>query len=281
MNQTAEPPPILHSSFIIHHSECVMAGHSHWAKIKRAKGANDAKRGKMFSKIARKIIVAARNGGGDPSMNIALRYAIEEGRSVNMPNEAVARNIARGTGTAEGVSYEEVTYEAFFGSAGLIIETLTDNRTRTVGEVRVIVEKRGGKMAPANAVTYMFAKKAVIVVARFVDKEVGRKTVREEIKEDAVMEAAMEAGAEDFLPGDETYEVRAAIGDLEPLKKALADKGFKIESAEIASIPSSTVSLDAESARKLLEIVEVLEDNDDVQKVYHNAEIPDEVMAGA
>lgn len=256
-----------------------MAGHSHWAKIKRAKGANDAKRGKLFSKIARKIIVAARNGGGDPAMNIPLRYAMDEARSVNMPNEAVQRNIARGTGEAGGNAYEECTYEAFYvNGAALLVDCLTDNRNRTIGEVRSIIEKRGGKMAPTGAVGYMFAKKGVIIVARFVDRQEGRKTVKEEVKEDAVMETALEAGAEDFNPGEEAYEIRTGVTEFDAVKKALADKGFKVESAEIASIPSSTVDLDVETARKALELVDALEDNDDVQKVFHNINVPDAAL---
>lgn len=258
-----------------------MAGHSHWAKIKRAKGANDAKRGKMFSKIARKIIVAARNGGGDPSMNIPLRYAMDEARSVNMPNDAVQRNIARGTGEAGGVNYEECAYEAFYGSAGIIVEALTDNRNRTVGEVRAVIEKRGGKWAVSGAVKNNFVKKGVIIVPRFVERQEGRKTVKDEVKEDTVMEIALEAGAEDFLPSDESYEIRTPLGELEAVKNALTAKGVKTESAEVVSLPLSTVTLDAESTRKALAMVDALEDNEDVQKVFYNFEVTDEALAGA
>lgn len=259
-----------------------MSGHSHWSKIKRAKGANDARRGRMFSKIARKIINAARQGGPDPMMNIPLRYAIDEAHSVNMPNDAVDRNIKRAVGEAGGASFEELTYEAFAsGGAALLIETLTDNRNRTIGEVRAIVEKRGAKMAPAGAVSYMFPKRGVLVVPRKVVTETGRRSdaVTTEQAEDAVMEAALDAGAEDFIASDDSYEIRTSVSGFEAVKKALETKKFKWDSAEIAAVPTSTVQLDAEAGRKALGIVDALEDHEDVQKVYFNFEVPDEVMA--
>jgi YebC/PmpR family DNA-binding regulatory protein len=259
-----------------------MAGHSHWAKIKRAKGANDARRGRMFSKIARKIINAARQGGPDPGMNIPLRYAIDEAHAVNMPNEAIDRNIKRATGEAGGVSFEEITYEAFTpGGAAMLIETLTDNRNRTVGEVRSLLEKRGAKLAPNGAVSFMFPKRGVIVVPKSITSETGRRhqTVTVAQAEDAVMEAALEAGAEDFITGDDAYEVRTSVAGFEAVKKALADRKFKWDSAEIAAVPTATVPLDVETGRKALAIVDALEEHDDVQKVWFNFEVPDEAMA--
>jgi YebC/PmpR family DNA-binding regulatory protein len=259
-----------------------MAGHSHWAKIKRAKGANDAKRGRLFSKIARKIINATRQGGPDPGMNIPLRYAIDEAHSVNMPNDAIDRNIKRAVGEAGGVSFEEITYEAFAsGGAALLIETLTDNRNRTIGEVRAVIEKRGGKMAPAGAVSFSFPKRGVIVLPRQIVVETGRRNQTTTVvqAEDAVMEAALEAGAEDFIVSPESFEIRTAPAALEAVKKALAEKKFKWDSAEIAAVPTNTVTLDLEGGRKALAMVEALEDHDDVQKVYFNFEVPDEAMA--
>jgi len=256
-----------------------MAGHSHWAKIKRAKGANDAKRGRSFSKIARKIIVAARNAGADPNFNIPLRYAIDEARSVNMPTDAIDRNIKRAVGEAGGVSYDELTYEAITpGGAAILVETLTDNRNRTIGEVRTIIEKRGGKMAPTNAVAYMFPKKGVIIVAREYEVEAAKRreaATKVKVDEDKLMETALNAGAEDFIPQDEVFEIRTGVAEFEPVRKALADAGFKWETAEITSVPTTTVTLDAETGKRVAAMIDALEDNDDVQKVHSNYEAPD------
>src|SRR3954452_5543496 len=242
-----------------------MAGHSHWAKIKRAKGANDAKRGKVWSKIARKIIIAARNGG-DPRDNLALRYTIDEAKAANMPKHTIENAIAKGTGELGGENYEPVTYEAYApGGVALLIEGLTNNPSRTAPDLRSILEKNGGNLAARGAVSFQFPKQGIITIKA------------DAIAEDALLEAALEAGAEDVKNEGEVYEVITTPVAFMRVKDALSAQNIPIEAGEITNMPNNTVGVDAEPAQRLLKLIDALEDNDDVQTVSHNAEIPESV----
>jgi YebC/PmpR family DNA-binding regulatory protein len=242
-----------------------MAGHSHWAKIKRAKGANDAKRGKVWSKIARKIIIAARNGG-DPRDNLSLRYTIDEAKAANMPKNTIENAIAKGTGELGGENYEPVTYEGYApGGVALLIEGLTNNPSRTAPDLRSILEKNGGNLAARGAVSFQFTKQGVITVKA------------DAITEDALLEAALEAGAEDVKNEGEVYEVITTPVAYLKVKDALAAVKIAIEASEITQMPNSTVPVGAEQGQKLLKLIDALEDHDDVQSVSHNAELPESV----
>lgn len=242
-----------------------MAGHSHWAKIKRAKGANDAKRGKIWSKIARKIIIAARNGG-DPRDNLALRYVIDEAKGANMPKDTITNAIKKGTGELGGENYETVTYEAYApGGVALMIEALTNNRSRTAPDLRSMLEKNGGNLATSGAVAFQFTKQGVITIKS------------DAIAEDALLEAALEAGAEDVRNEGEVYEVITTPTTYLKVKEALAAANIPVEASEITQMPNNTVPVSAEQGQKLLKLIDTLEDHDDVQSVSHNAEIPESV----
>jgi len=242
-----------------------MAGHSHWAKIKRAKGANDAKRGKVWSKIARKIIIAARNGG-DPRDNLALRYTIDEAKAANMPKHTIENAIAKGTGELGGENYEPVTYEAYAPhGVALLIEGLTNNPSRTAPDLRSILEKNGGNLASRGAVAFQFTKQGVITVKA------------DATGEDALLELALEAGAEDVKNEGEVYEVITTPTAYLKVKDAIAAAKIPVEAAEITQMPSSTVPVGADAAQKLLKLIDALEDHDDVQSVSHNAELPESV----
>ena len=242
-----------------------MAGHSHWAKIKRAKGANDVKRGKVWSKIARKIIIAAKSGGGNPAENLSLRYTIEEAKASNMPKDTIANAIKKGTGELGGENYETALYEGYApGGVAIIIDALTNNRARTAPEVRNIFEKAGGNMGTSGSVAFQFTKLGVITVRAHA------------IDEDALMELALEAGAEDVKNEGEVYEVLTSPVAFHRVKDAVSAKAA-VEAAEITYLPQNTVAIDAERAQQLLKLVDALEDNDDVQSVSHNAEVPDSV----
>jgi YebC/PmpR family DNA-binding regulatory protein len=243
-----------------------MAGHSHWAKIKRAKGANDAKRGKIWSKIARKIIIAARNGG-DPRDNLSLRYTIDEARAANMPRETIEKAIKKGTGELGGENYEAATYEGYGpGGVAMIIEALTNNRARIAPELRKIFEVNGGNLAASGAVSFVFNKRGVIAVKA------------DGVEEDRLMELALEAGAEDVVSSSEVFEVQTSPTAFHKVKDAIAAGGISVEAAEITYLPTTMVAVDAEQAQRVLKLVDALEDNDDVQSVSHNAEMPE--MAG-
>ena len=247
-----------------------MAGHSHWAKIKRAKASNDAKRGRVWSKLARKIIVAARVGGGKPDENLQLRYAIDEAKAENMPNDTIDRAIKKGTGELGGEAYEPVTYEGYGpGGVAFLIDCLTDNRNRTAPEMRKIFERSGGQLGATNCVAWMFEHKGSLVVSA------------DRIDEDALVEIAVEAGADDVQADGDVYEVVCSPAAFSAVKQALADQNVETESAELAMLPRNTVQVDAEGARKVLALMEAFEDHDDVQNVYANFDIPDEVMAEA
>ncbi len=245
-----------------------MSGHSHWARIKRKKAVIDARRGKEFSKVARIIIVAARRGGGDPDMNLSLRYAIDKAKSINMTNDAIDRAIKRGTGEGAGVNYEEVVYEGFGpGGVAVFCEGLTDNRNRTAGEVRKTFEMRGGSLGGPNSVAWMFDKKGVLSVPAAA------------VAEERLFEIAVEAGADDVQSGEEVFEITTSPVAFDAVKKALADAGVEAASAELTMVPQNTVKLDAEIGARVLRLVEDLEENEDIQNVYANFDIPDEVMA--
>ncbi len=245
-----------------------MSGHSHWAGIKHKKAANDAKRGKLWSKIARLIIVAAKAGGGDPAQNLSLRYAIDKAKDGNMPKDTIEKAIKKGTGELGNISYEEVLYEGYApGGVAIMVEALTDNRNRTAPEIRKIFEKKGGQMGTSGCVNYMFSKKGVILVNA------------EGIDEDAIMEVALGAGAEDVLNEGEVFEISCSTEAYTELKNAIEAAQFKIESAELSMIPENTIVVtDSETARKILDMVEMFEDQDDVQNVYSNFDISDEIM---
>ena len=241
-----------------------MAGHSHWSKIKRAKGANDAKRGKIWSKIARKIIIAAK-GGADPRDNLSLRYVIDEAKAVNMPKDTIEKAIAKGSGELGAENFESVTYEGYApGGVAILVEALTNNRSRTAPEMRTIFERHGSNLATSGSVAFQFNKHGVI-------------TIRADgVAEDELIEAALDAGAQDVKNESEVYEVITSPAEYLKVKEALAK--YPTEAAEITNMPANTVALDGEAAQKLLKLIDALEDNDDVQSVSHNAEIPESVV---
>lgn len=242
-----------------------MAGHSHWSKIKRAKGATDAKRGKFWSKISRKIIIAAKNGG-DPRDNLALRYVIDEAKAANMPKDTIEKAIKKGTGELGAENYESVTYEAYAPhGVAMIIEGLTNNPARTAPDLRVILEKNGGNLAKSGAVSFQFTKQGVITIKC------------DAIDEDKLMELALEAGAEDVKNQGEVFEVITTPVAYLKVKEAIETAKIAVEAGEIAQMPNNTVPIDAAAAAKLLKLIDLLEDNDDVQSVSHNAEVPESV----
>ena len=242
-----------------------MAGHSHWSKIKRAKGATDAKRGKVWSKIARKIIIAAK-GGGDPRDNLALRYVIDEAKAANMPKDTITNAIKKGTGELGGENYEPVTYEGYApGGVALLVEGLTNNRARTAPEMRSILEKHGGNFASTGSVSFQFTKQGVIAIKSSATDE------------DALLELALDAGAEDVRNEGEVFEVITTPTAYQKVKDAIEKANIPIEASEITNLPSNTIALNEEAAQKLLKLIDALEDNDDVQNVSHNAEIPESV----
>jgi YebC/PmpR family DNA-binding regulatory protein len=245
-----------------------MAGHSHWAKIKRAKGATDAKRGKLWSKIARKIIIAARNGG-DPRDNLSLRYTIDEAKAANMPKDTIANAIKKGTGELGGENYESIQYEGYApGGVALIIDGLTNNRARTAPELRKIFEVNGGNLANSGAVAFQFNKRGVIAIKA------------DATSEEKLMEIALDAGAEDVTnEGGEAYEVLTSPTLFHKVRDAITAANIAIEASEVTNLPTSTVPVDAETAQRVLKLIDALEDNDDVQSVSHNAELPESVTA--
>jgi YebC/PmpR family DNA-binding regulatory protein len=241
-----------------------MAGHSKWAKVKTFKGAIDAKRGKIFSKLAREITIATKIGGGDPDMNPRLRMALFRCRGANMPKDNIDRAIKKGTGGGEGADYVDLTYE-IYGPHGVAIlaELTTDNRNRTSAEIRSIVTKAGGSIATAGSVSRLFQRKGQIIVAR------------EAAEEDSLMEVALEAGAEDFKAETEGYEIITEPGKFEAVHRAVEARGIKCEGAEVTSLPVTTVPLLADAVGVVNRLIEALEDNEDVKEVYTNAEFPD------
>lgn len=244
-----------------------MSGHSKWKTNKGKKGIADAKRGATFTKIIKELVVVARDGGGNPDTNPRLRAIMQKAKEANMPSDNVKMAIKRGTGELPGVVYESVMYEAYGpGGVAILIDSLTDNKNRATAELRNIMSKRGGNMAGAGSVSWMFTQKGYISVAK------------DKIKEDELMNIVLDAGAEDMKHEDNLYEIYTSVQDLEKVKQALQDKGVKWEDAELTMIPSSTVKVTGNEARQVLALVEALEDHDDVQQVYANFDIPDEIM---
>ena len=245
-----------------------MSGHSKWSTIKRKKGAADAKRGAMFTKVTKEMITAARLGGGDPSMNARLRLAIDKAKGVNMPKDNIERAIKKGTGEIEGVHYEENTYEGYGpGGAAVLVECLTDNKNRTAGEIRHIFTKMGGNLGAPNSVSWMFHKKGYICL----DKSSG-------VAEEKVMEVAIDAGAEDVREAESSYEVITDPKGFETVKAAIEAANLRIASAEITMLPQSQVTLKGAEAASMLRMMSALEDNDDVQNTYSNFDIPESEM---
>lgn len=246
-----------------------MSGHSHWAGIKHKKAANDAKRGKVWSKVARMIIVAAKAGGGDPGQNLTLRYAIDKGKAANMPKDTIEKAIKKGTGELGAVSYEDVLYEGYApGGVAIMIDGLTDNRNRTAPEIKKIFEKRGGSLGASGCVNWMFSNKGLIVIKA------------DAVDENDLMELALSAGADDMENTGDVFELTCDPAAYEGLKKALEEKEIPIEVAELSMVPQNTVPVDSvEKARKILALMEEFEDHDDIQNVYANFDIPDEILS--
>lgn len=247
-----------------------MSGHSKWHSIKHKKAATDTKRGKLFTKIIKELTVAARNGGGSPDSNPTLRLAIQKAKQSNMPADNIERAIKRGTGELEGVNYEQVTYEGYApAGVAVCVEALTDNKNRTTSEVRNIFSKHGGNMAGSGSVAWMFEKKGYFVINKGT------------INEDTLMTIALECGAEDFTSEGNTYEIKTLPQDFESVRKGLEQRSINIESSEITMIPKSTIKVTDEKAKQILALVDALEDNDDVQNVYANFDIPEEILRTA
>ena len=245
-----------------------MSGHSHWAGIKHKKAANDAKRGRLWSKLARAVIVAAKSGGGDPSANLSLRYAIDKAKEANMPKDTIEKAIKKGTGDLEGVSFVQILYEGYApGGVAIMVDALTDNRNRTAPEIKRIFEKRGGSLGAIGCVNWMFEKKGLITVD-VVD-----------VDENTLMEIALGSGADDMQTVGDIYEITCESEAYQGLKSAIDESGIKTQIAEISMVPQNTVSIDDEEvAKKILTLMEDLEDHEDVQEVYANFDIAENIL---
>lgn len=242
-----------------------MSGHSKWSTIKRKKAALDAKRGKIFTKLIKEITIAARTGGGDPDANPRLRLAVDNAKSANMPADNIERAIKKATGELEGVNYTEMIYEGYGpGGVAILIEAMTDNKNRTVAEVRHLLGKQGGSLGESGSVAWMFDRKGVITMPS------QGKT------EDDLMEIVLDAGAEDISGEDDYFEITTDIESFETVRKALIEAGLKVENASLQWIAKNTVAVEGETAEKLEKLIDALEDNDDVQNVYSNADFPEE-----
>jgi YebC/PmpR family DNA-binding regulatory protein len=248
-----------------------MSGHSKWHSIKHAKGAADAARGKLFARLARQIEVAAREGGGDMEGNPTLRSMVQKARDASMPKDNIERAIKRGTGELEGVTYESIVYEGYAtNGVAVYVEALTDNRNRTGSEVKNVFNRNGGSLAEPGAVAWQFERKGVIIL----DKAAA--------EEDDLMLAALDAGAEDIADQGDTWQVTTAATDLNAVRSAITEAGIEVKESELTMLPSSTVELDeASKAKSVLRVIDALEDHDDVQNVYANFDIPDDIMAAA
>jgi len=245
-----------------------MSGHSKWANIKHKKAKVDAQRGNIFSKISRELMVAARAGGGNPDTNTRLRMAIQKAREANIPSENIQRAIQKGTGELEGINYEELVYEGYGpGGVAIMLDILTDNRNRTAGEIRHLFSKHGGNLGETGCVSWMFEKRGYIVVNK--EGSPG---------EDDLMLVVLDAGAEDMVSEEDTYEVFTKPEDLEEVKERLLASGIPVAQAEVTMVPKSTVSVAEKDAEKLLKLMDVLEEHDDVQNVYANFDLPEELM---
>jgi YebC/PmpR family DNA-binding regulatory protein len=246
-----------------------MSGHSKWSTIKRKKGAADAKRGALFGKLSKAITVAAREGGGDPDMNPGLGMAVQKAKEGNMPNDNIQRAIDKGTGAgADAAAIERITYEGYApGGVAVLVEVLTDNRNRAASDVRYVFSKNGGKLGTTGSVSYLFERKGVILIPI------------NEVDEDELMELALEAGAEDVEVSESDYRVVTAPEDFVTVRQNLVEAGVAFENAEITMQPQNSIDLDASTAKQTLRLIDALEENDDVQEVYANFDISDEVMS--
>ncbi len=246
-----------------------MSGHSKWANIKHRKAAQDAKRGNLFQKLVRAIIIAAKDGGGDPAMNMRLKTAIERAKAVSVPNDNITRAIKRGTGELGDISYDELTYEVI-GPSGIavLVNVMTDNRNRTTPEIRALLARNGGQMGSEGSVAWMFDRKGVIEVKG------------ENLDEDELMTLGLDAGMSDMEASDEGFTLYCEPSDLDTLQKALEEAKYVVDNAEVSMVAKTPVSIsDPEAARKVLRLVDALEEHDDVQNVYSNFDIPDEVAS--
>ena len=246
-----------------------MSGHSKWANIKHRKAAQDAKRGNLFQKLVRAIIIAAKDGGGDPAMNMRLKTAIERAKAVSVPNDNITRAIKRGTGELGDITYDELTYEAY-GPSGIavLVNVMTDNRNRTTPEIRALLARNGGQMGESGSVAWMFDRKGVIEVKG------------EGLDEDALMTVGLDSGMSDMEASEEGFTLYCEPADLDALQKALEDNKYVVDSAEVSMIAKTPVEIsDPEAARKILRLVDALEEHDDVQNVYSNFDIPDEIAS--
>ena len=242
-----------------------MSGHSKWHTIKHKKGAADARRGKVFTRVIKELTIAAKNGGGDPDMNPRLRTIIAEAKSHNMPADNIKRAIRRGTGEEEGVSYDEITYEGYGpGGAALIIETLTDNRNRTVGELRFTLTKFGGNLGEANSVAWMFDKKGLITLAK------------EKAAEDVLMEAVLNAGADDMKDEEGTWEIVSPVEAHEAVVEAVKALGIEPDSAQIAMLPQNYIKLEGKQAQQMIKLMDLLEEHDDTKNVWSNFDVEEQ-----
>jgi YebC/PmpR family DNA-binding regulatory protein len=247
-----------------------MSGHSKWHSIKHKKGAADAKRGKLFTKFIKEITVAARSGGGDPEGNARLRKAIADAKAGNMPNDTIDRAVRRGTGEEEGVNYEEITYEGYGpGGVAIMLETVTDNRNRTVAEIRHVFSKNGGNLGESGSVGWLFEKKGYIVV---------EKTVK---PEDELFDIAIDAGADDLRDDEDNFEIITSPENFEAVQSAIKLAGIEPQVAEVSMVPQNYIKLAGNDARQMLKLMEALEDHDDVQKVHANFDISEADMAAA
>jgi YebC/PmpR family DNA-binding regulatory protein len=245
-----------------------MSGHSKWATIKHRKGALDKARGKLYAKILRQVEVAARQGGGDIDANPTLRTYFDKARAASIPNDTIYRAIKRGTGELEGVTYEEITYEGYApGGVAVFVETLSDNRNRTTAEIRSLFTRNGGSVAEPGAVAWQFERKGIVLVPRAVE-------------EDDLLLVALDAGADDIVDEGDTWRVTSPPGDLHRVQSALEGAAIPVESTDLTMVPTSTIALeDAESAKKVLRVVDALDEHDDVQNVYANFDIPDAILS--
>ncbi len=246
-----------------------MAGHSKWANIKHKKQKEDKRRGKIFSKLSKKIAVAAREGGGDPEMNADLRMAIQKAKDNNMPNDNIERAIKRGTGNLEGVNYESFVYEGYGpGGIAIYMDIMTDNRNRTAAEIRHILSKNGGNLGADGCVAWMFSRRGQLIID-LNENSVG---------EDELMLEALEAGAEDVEIDNDTANIFTDSANLEEVRKNFEANNYVIDSADVAMIPDNVIKLEKSDAKKMLNLMDKLEDHDDIQEVYSNFDIPDEIM---
>ena len=244
-----------------------MSGHSKWKTNKGKKMVADAKKGATYTRIIKELTILAREGGGNPDTNPRLRAVMQKAKEANMPNDNVKMAIKRGTGEIPGIVYESIMYEAYGrGGVAILIEALTDNKNRTTAEVRNIMSKKGGNMAGAGSVSWMFVKKGYLLIEK------------SQAKEDELMNIVLEAGAEDFKSDDKNFEITTSVQDLEKVKQAIQGKGIKWQDAELTMIPSSSVKVAGNEARQVLSLIEALEEHDDVQQVYANFDIPDEIL---